>query len=84
MMENKKDFDFKEFITSSRDVLLNPKGFFSRIELTGGIVQPLIKALLYGAIAGVFSMIWSFAHIGGMMGGMFGGAAGIGAFSLQL
>lgn len=83
-MENKNDFDFKEFITSSRDVLLNPKEFFPRIELTGGIVQPLIKALIYGAVAGLFSMIWSFAHLGGALGGMFGGAAGIGVFFLTI
>ena len=79
-METKNNFNFKEFIQDSRDVLVNPKEFFTRINLTGGIGQPLIKALIYGAVAGFFSMLWSFVHIGGALGGMFGGAAGIGAF----
>lgn len=83
-MENKNNFDFKEFIQSSRDVLVNPKEFYSRFELTGGIVQPLIKALIYGAIAGLFSMIWSFVHIGSAFGGMFGGAAGVGIFFMTI
>lgn len=83
-MVNKNNFDFKEFIQNSRDVLLNPKEFYSRFELTGGIVQPLIKALIYGAVAGLFLMIWSIVHFGGVSGGILGGAVGISAFFLTI
>jgi hypothetical protein len=75
-METKNGFDFQKFINDSRDVLLNPKDFFSRIELSGGLGEPVIRALIYGAIAGLFSMIWSFMNIGGL----FGSATGIGLF----
>ncbi len=83
-MVNKNNFDFKEFIQNSRDVLLNPKEFYSRFELTGGIVQPLIKALIYGAVAGLFLMIWSIVHFGGVSGGILGSAVGISAFFLTI
>jgi hypothetical protein len=79
-METKSGFDFQKFINDSRDVLLNPKDFFSRIELTGGMGEPLLKALIYGAIAGLFSMLWSFMNIGGL----FGSATGIGLFFTTL
>lgn len=79
-MEKENGFDFQKFINDSRDVLLNPKDFFTRIKLDGGIGEPLLRAVIYGAIAGLFAMIWSFMNIGGALGGMFGGAAGIGAF----
>lgn len=75
-METKNGFDFQTFINDSRDVLLNPKDYFSRIELSGGLGEPIIRALIYGAIAGLFSMIWSFMNIGGL----FGSATGIGLF----
>jgi hypothetical protein len=79
-MEEKKGFDFQKFINDSRDVLLNPKDFFPKLELTGGFGEPIIKALLYGAVAGFFAMIWSFMHIGPAFGGMFGSAFGVSAF----
>jgi len=64
-METKIGFDFQIFINDSRDVLLNPKDFFSRIELTGGKGEPLVIALIYGAVAGPFSMLWSLMNFGG-------------------
>jgi hypothetical protein len=70
-------FDFNVFIKESKDVLTNPKAYFSTMKTTGGIAEPLIKAGIYGVVAGVIALIWSFLKIGGMTGGLFGGAVGI-------
>ncbi|HPT20930.1 MAG TPA: Yip1 family protein [Bacteroidales bacterium] len=71
-------FDFNEFIKDSKEVLTNPKSYFSTMKTSGGLVDPLIKAVIYGALAGLFSFIWSLLHIG--VGSMFGGAIGAMAF----
>jgi hypothetical protein len=73
-------FDFNLFIKESKDVLVNPKSYFSTMKTTGGMTEPLIKAVLYGAIAGALTFIWSLLRIGAMTGGLFGGAIGIMAF----
>jgi hypothetical protein len=70
-------FDFNEFIKDSKDVLVNPKSYFSTMKTTGGIPEPLIKAVIYGAIAGIFSFLWSVLNIGAASSPMFGGAVGI-------
>jgi hypothetical protein len=69
-------FDLNLFIKDSKDVLVNPKSYFSTMKTSGGMTEPLIKAVIYGAVAGVFAFIWSFLRIGVMTGGMFGGAIG--------
>lgn len=73
-------FDFNVFISESKDVLVNPKSYFSTMKTTGGIAEPLIKAVIYGVIAGIFYLLWSLLHLGGSIGGLFGGAVGIMAF----
>jgi len=69
-------FDFNEFIKESKDVLVNPKSYFSTMKTSGGMTDPLIKAVIYGAIAGVFSFLWSILNLGAMSGGMWGSAVG--------
>ena len=39
-------FDFNAFIKESKDVLVNPKSYFSTMKTTGGIAEPLIKAVI--------------------------------------
>ena len=73
-------FDFNLFIKESKDVLLNPKSYFSTMKTSGGMAEPLIKAVIYGAVSGVISFIWSLLKIGAVTGGIFGGAVGIMAF----
>jgi hypothetical protein len=75
-MSNGK-FDLNEFIRESREVLVNPKSSFAGLKLQGGISEPLIKALVYGAIAGFFALLWSLLKIGSAETIMFGGAVGI-------
>jgi lysylphosphatidylglycerol synthetase-like protein (DUF2156 family) len=50
------------------------------MKTSGGMTEPLIKAVIYGAISGAFAFIWSFLKIGAMTGGLFGGAIGIMVF----
>jgi hypothetical protein len=73
-------FDLNLFIKDSKDVLVNPKSYFSTMKITGGMTEPLIKAVIYGAVAGAISFIWSLLNIGAIGGGMFGGAIGIMVF----
>lgn len=75
-MSNGK-FDLNEFIRESRAALVNPKSYFSVLKLQGGITEPLIKALIYGAIAGFFMLVWGLLNIGSAETRMFGGAVGI-------
>jgi hypothetical protein len=70
-------FDFNVLIKESKDVLTNPKSYFSTMKTTGGMTEPLIKAVIYGAIGGVFAFIWSLLKIGSVTGGVLGGAVGI-------
>ena len=70
-------FDFNVFIKESIDVLVNPKSYFSTMKTTGGMSEPLIKAVIYGAIAGAIAFIWSLLNLGAIGGGIFGGSFGI-------
>ena len=70
-------FDFNVFIKESKDVLVNPKSYFSTMKTTGGMTEPLIKAVIYGAIAGALAFLWSILNLGAITGGLFGGALGI-------
>jgi len=71
---SESSFDFNAFIKESKDVLITPKSYFSTMKITGGLGEPVIKALIYGAVAGIISFLWSLVHLGG---GMFGGGVGI-------
>lgn len=70
-------FDMNEFIKESKEVLVNPKLYFSTMKISGGMTEPLIKAAIYGAVSGAISFIWSLLKIGTVTGGMFGGAVGV-------
>ncbi|HOP04645.1 MAG TPA: Yip1 family protein [Tenuifilaceae bacterium] len=76
---NENGFNFSKFIDDSKNVLLKPKEFFPSLSLEGGFVEPIIKAAIYGAVAGFFYMIWSFLHVGAAVGGFLGTYAGVGA-----
>jgi hypothetical protein len=52
-------FDLNLFIKESKDVLLNPKSYFSTMKTSGGMTEPLIKAVIYGAIAGAITFLLS-------------------------
>ncbi len=70
-------FDFNAFIQESKETLLNPKSYFSTMRTSGGIVEPLIKAVIYGAIGGAILFLWSLLRISPMASGLWGGGLGI-------
>jgi hypothetical protein len=48
------------------------------MSLSGGLAEPLIKAAIYGAVAGLFALLWSLLGWSAMgFGGILGGAVGI-------
>jgi hypothetical protein len=73
-------FDFNAFIAESKETLLNPKSYFSTMKTSGGIAEPLIKAVVYGTLSGIIYLIWSFLKIGAIGGGLLGGAVGFMVF----
>ncbi len=74
---NNETFDFNAFIQESKETLLNPKSYFSSMKTSGGITEPLIKAVIYGAIGGAILFIWSILRLSPLGTGIFGGGFGI-------
>jgi len=76
-----ESFNFNALIQESKECLLKPKEYFASMKLTGGLTEPIIKAVIYGAVAGIISFLWVILKIGAASGmGVFGGAAGIMVF----
>ena len=73
-------FDFNAFIKESKEVLVNPKSYFSTMKTSGGMTEPLIKAVIYGAVAGAIAFLWSILKLGAVTGGILGGSIGIMVF----
>jgi hypothetical protein len=78
-MSESTSFDFNAFIQESKETLLNPKSYFPTMKLSGGMAEPLIKSVIYGAIAGILAFIWGVLGLGGAMG-IFGAGIGVMAF----
>ncbi len=72
-----ESIDLKKILNDSRETLLNPKGYFASMSLSGGLTEPLIKAAIYGVLAGLFSLLWSLLGFSAMGAGIWGGAVGI-------
>ena len=70
-------FDFRKFLNESRETLLNPRGYFPSMSLSGGMTEPLIKAVIYGAVAGFFIMIWPILGLASVGGSAFMGFGGL-------
>jgi len=75
-----ESFNFNAFIQESKDCLLKPKEYFATMKTTGGLSEPVIKALIYGVVSGALSFLWSVLNLSAVGGGMFGGAVGIMVF----
>jgi hypothetical protein len=73
-------FDFNVFLKETKETLLNPKSYFSTLKTDGGIAEPLIKAVVYGTIAGIILLLWGILNIGVAGGGMLGSAVGFMSF----
>lgn len=65
---------FRAFFSTIGDVLFRPSRFFSRMSVDGGLLQPLIFALVMGVLGGVFSLVYQFLLVSFL--GMLPGAEG--------
>jgi hypothetical protein len=78
-MNETASFDLNTFIKESKETLLNPKAYFSVMKTSGGMGEPVLKALIYSVVAGVIVFLWGILGIGGQVG-VFG--AGVGVMAL--
>jgi hypothetical protein len=70
-------FNFNVFLQESKDTIFKPKEYFSTMKTTGGLGEPVIKALIYGAFSGALTFIFSILHLMPAGGGMFGSSVSI-------
>ncbi len=73
-------FDFKKFLDETKATLLTPAEYFSVMSKSGGLAEPLIKAVIYGFLAALINLLWgvlSLGGVGGIFGGMIGGGVGV-------
>ncbi len=74
-------FNFSKFVDDSKNALLKPKEYFASMPVSGGFGEPIIKALIYGLLAGILTFIWAKLNIGemdaGMLGKWLGNAVGV-------
>jgi hypothetical protein len=68
--------DLKKIFNDSRETLLNPKGYFASMSLSGGMVEPVIKASIYGTLAGLISLLWSVLGLSAAGAGLLGSSVG--------
>jgi len=75
-------FSFGKLYKDSKQTLFQPKAYFTEMEISGGLGEPILKALSYGVIAGIFILIWSLLDIIGVTAGSSSGNdAVVGFFS---
>ena len=75
---NNLNLILQKFFKETTETLLNPKAYFFSMSLEGGYAEPVLKAAIYGIVAGLFSLLWSqlgMSAVGGA--GALGGAAGL-------
>ncbi|MFO7828274.1 MAG: hypothetical protein R6V23_06625, partial [Bacteroidales bacterium] len=73
-------FNIFKLYENSKKTLLHPKEYFASMKTQGGLGEPIIKALMYGVIAGIFVLIWDILNLTVASAGLLGGAAGIAGF----
>jgi hypothetical protein len=72
--------DLNLLLKESKNTLLNPKRYFSSLKLTGGMNEPLIKAVIYGIVTGIIYLIFYLLRIKALGAGNIGDAVGLLAF----
>jgi len=68
------NFDIQKIIADSIKTIVSPKSYFSSMAKTGGFVEPMIKALVYGVVGGLISFLWIQLGLSFSFGGMGAGA----------
>ncbi len=77
-MSNSTSFDLNACIRESKETVKTPKSYFAALKTSGGLGEPVIKALIYSVVAGVIVFLWGVIGLGGQAG-VFG--AGIGGMA---
>lgn len=80
------EFDFGRMIRESVQVLTAPQAFFAGMARTGGLIDPVIRTVIFGFAAAVINLVWSFVPIGLVSTGyrMLGGFVGLIAFPILI
>lgn len=73
--QEQQAFSIQKMVEDAKTVLLSPKKYFTSMPLKGGLGEPIIKALIYGTIAGIFRFLWSILNVSVATGGIFSGHA---------
>jgi hypothetical protein len=79
-----ENIDIQKLFRESRETLLNPKSYFPSMPLSGGHAEPLIKAAIYGTVAGLFALLWSLTGFTDVGNAFSGGAVGIMALIVSI
>ena len=72
--------DLNLFLKESKNTLLNPKSYFSKMKVSGGMTEPLVKAAAYGTITGLIYLLCYLFKIRVLGVGYVGEAVGFLAF----
>ncbi|MCK4991038.1 MAG: YIP1 family protein [Bacteroidales bacterium] len=72
-----ENIDISTLLNESWETLLNPKDYFLSMPLKGGFAEPVLKAAMYGTVAGLFSLLWTLLGLSVLGGTMWSGALGI-------
>lgn len=72
------EVDMGRMIRESVQVLTAPKTFFAAMPKTGGLIDPVIRTVIFALVAAVINLVWSFVPIGPAVGkGILFGFAGL-------
>ena len=72
-----ESINVEQILKDSQETIMNPKGYFESMRLSGGLTEPLIKAAIYGTLAGLFALLWSVLGLTALGAGLMSGAVGI-------
>lgn len=82
-----KFFNFQKFLEETKSSLLKPADYFEAMPRYGGIVEPVIKSLIYAFVASLITFLWGVilpTASFGAMGGIIGGSVNIGGSILYI
>jgi hypothetical protein len=72
--------DFSLILKDSKNTLLNPRSYFSKLKVSGGMTAPVIKATVYGIFTGLIYLLCYLFKIKTLGAGYTGMAVGFPAF----
>ena len=73
-------FDSNIFLKDSKNTLLNPRSYFSKLKMSGGMTESVIKAAIYGIVTGLIYLLCYLLKVKALGAGYTGEAVGLLAF----